>query len=340
MKNQFKWLNVFSVVFSAGLFAMIITVFMLRRHLTFTRPTSEMIRLISILFVMLFVISIVVSGLLYYGLRASQRRVVQKLQWLILGQYTHNIFKKQQDTTYAPLDYLGVIDEQINSLSFQLKDISDSLLAFSEKHQPIALKQEEEIITQERKRLARDLHDSVSQQLYAAAMIVSSAKYTIDDSNVLNQQLTILENVINASQRELRALLLHLRPVTLENKTLAQGLTLLLEEVRQKVDVEVISDIDTFDVPTTIENHLFRIVQELISNTLRHSKATRIEVYLKKDNQKIKLRFIDNGQGFDVKQSMIGHYGLQNMKERVHGVGGQMSIVSVAFEGTSVDITI
>lgn len=340
MRTQFKWINVFSVVFGASLLGVVFSIFMLRHNLVFDNTVRQMIKISVLLFLMMILVSAVVSALLYYGLRSNQRRIVQKLQWLILGNYTHNVFQKDISNRLSSLDYLGVIDKQLNSLSQQLKDYSDSLIAFSDKHQPLALKQEETIIAQERDRLARDLHDSVSQQLYAATMIVSGIKYTLSDSTQLEKQLNILENIINESQKEVRALLLHLRPVSLENKTLAQGLRLLMHEIQQKVDCQIVYEIDDCDVAPTVENHLFRIVQELLSNSLRHAKANRIEVYLKKDNDRLKLRVVDNGQGFDVKETVIGHYGLQNVKERVNGIGGQITIVSVKYNGTSVDITI
>lgn len=340
MKTQFKWINVFSVVFGASLLGVVLSIFMLRHHLVFNDTMRQMFKIGVLLTLMMILVSAVVSSLLYYGLRSNQRRIVQKLQWLILGNYTHEVFQKSTSNVWNSLDYLGVVDEQLNSLSQQLKEYSDSLMAFSDKHQPLALEQEETIILQERQRLARDLHDSVSQQLYAAAMIVSGAKYTLSDMVQLEKQLVILENIINESQKEVRALLLHLRPVSLENKTLSQGLRVLMNEVQQKVDCQIIYDIDDCEVVPTVENHLFRIVQELLSNSLRHAKASRIEVYFKKDNGRLKLRVVDNGQGFDVKEKAMSHYGLQNVKERVNGIGGQITIVSVKYDGTSVDITI
>lgn len=340
MKEKFKWLNVFSVVFGASLLGVVLSIFMLRRHLVFDNPLRQMFKIGVLLTLMMILVSVVVSSLLYYGLRSNQRRIVQKLQWLILGNYTHDVFQKSASNSWNSLDYLGVVDKQLNSLSQQLKDYSDSLMSFNNKHQPLALEQEEAIIVQERQRLARDLHDSVSQQLYAAAMIVSGAKYTLADITQLEKQLVILENIINESQKEVRALLLHLRPVSLENKTLSQGLRVLMHEVQQKVDCQIVYEIDDCDVLPTVEAHLFRIVQELLSNSLRHAKASRIEVYLKQDNDRLKLRVVDNGQGFDVKENVIGHYGLQNVKERVNGIGGQITIVSVKYDGTSIDITI
>lgn len=340
MKTQFKWINIFIVVFGASLIGVVSSVFMLRHHLIFENTMRQMFKISILLTLMMILVSAVVSALLYYGLRSNQRRIVQKLQWLILGNYTHKVFQKHPSNSWSSLDYLGVIDKQLNSLSQQLKDYSDGLIAFSDKHQPLALEQEETIIAQERQRLARDLHDSVSQQLYAAAMIVSGVKYTLSDIKQLEKQIVILENIINESQKEVRALLLHLRPVSLENKTLSQGLRLLMHEVQQKVDCQILYEIDDCDIVPTVENHLFRIVQELLSNSLRHAKASRIEVYLKKANDRLKLRVVDNGQGFDVKETVIGRYGLQNVKERVNGIGGQITIVSVKYDGTSIDITI
>lgn len=340
MKTQFKWINVFLIVFSASVLAILLSIFVLRHQLYFDEGVITLLRLGALLILMLALISSVVSALLYYGLRANQRRLVQKLQWLILGNYTHDVFQKKANQPLATLDYLGIVDDQLNSLSIQLKESADNLLAFSEKHTPLALEQEEQILLEERKRLARDLHDSVSQQLYAASMMVSGAKYTLRHDEAIMQQMTILEKTIDAAQQELRALLLHLRPVDLENKTLSQGLLKLMVELSQKVSIEVVYDIDDCELLPTVESHLFRIVQELVSNSLRHAKATRLEVYLKKDNARVKLRVVDNGQGFDVRKDMIGHYGLQNVKDRVSGIGGQVTIVSVPYHGTSVDITI
>src|SRR5699024_1361677 len=93
----------------------------------------------------------------------------------------------------------------------------------------------EEQVIQERQRLARELHDSVSQQLFAASMLLSAINETIDVNETSAKQLQQTEKIVQQAQLEMRALLLHLRPAALKGKTLAEGMNDLLMELRQKV---------------------------------------------------------------------------------------------------------
>ena len=101
----------------------------------------------------------------------------------------------------------------------------------------------QEIIEQERNRLARELHDSVSQQLFAASMMMSAINETKQQSESENdreaKQLKMVEEMIHQSQLEMRALLLHLRPVALKNKSLQEGIEELLIELSQKVTMDI-----------------------------------------------------------------------------------------------------
>ena len=89
-----------------------------------------------------------------------------------------------------------------------------------------------------------------------------------------------------------------------------------------------------------MEDNLFRVIQELLSNVVRHSKASEVEVYLKKTGQQIQLRIIDDGVGFDMKNQKSGNYGLQNIRERINGLGGHVKLISFKQQGTSVEIII
>src|SRR5699024_6247691 len=132
----------------------------------------------------------------------------------------------------------------------------------------------QEIVVEERNRLARDLHDAVSQQLFAASMMMSAiteAKY--DVSTELNHQLSMVEKMIQQSQLEMRALLLHLRPVQLKGKQLQEGIEDLISELMSRLPIEVSYQIEQFAIDKGIENQLFRILQEAVSNTLRHAEA-------------------------------------------------------------------
>lgn len=191
-------------------------------------------------------------------------------------------------------------------------------------------------LVEERQRLARELHDSVSQQLFAASMLLSTVTQNNEDAAVLVQ----IEKIVQQAQLEMRALLLHLRPIALQNKKLAQGLRELIEELQQKAPFAL--HYELADVPLTKaqEDHLFRIAQEALSNTLRHAKATDVELLLMERANMYILRIQDNGVGFDVHHQKIGSYGMKNIVERATEIGGICTITSVVGQGTKVEVQI
>lgn len=202
-------------------------------------------------------------------------------------------------------------------------------------------KQIQEIVSQERNRLARELHDSVSQQLFAASMFMSAITESQSDMEKTEmKQFKVVEEMIHQSQLEMRALLLHLRPVALKGKSLHEGMKELLLELAQKVTMEINWKMEPVTLDKGIEDHLFRILQESISNTLRHAKANSLEVLLIVRDGLIILRITDDGIGFNVEESKTGSYGLQNMHERAVELGGTMHLVSVPNKGTKLEVKI
>lgn len=204
-------------------------------------------------------------------------------------------------------------------------------------------KRVQEIVSEERNRLARELHDSVSQQLFAASMLMSAIAETPSESRSPGEQkqLDMVERTIQQSQLEMRALLLHLRPVALRGKTLQQGMEELLVELAQKMPLDIQWKVEEMDLDKGVEDHLFRILQESVSNTLRHAKAASLDVRLIIRESMIILRVVDDGQGFDVNESKVtSSYGLQNMKERALEIGGTVKIISVLGKGTSLEVKV
>ena len=126
----------------------------------------------------------------------------------------------------------------------------------------------------------------------------------------LDQQILILEKMVQDSQLEMRALLLHLRPLGLKDKSLGEGIKDLVIDL-QKVPMKVVHEIQDFKVPKGIEDHLFRITQEAISNTLRHSNSTKVTVELFNKDDYLLLRIQDNGKGFNVDEKLEQSYGLK-----------------------------
>lgn len=238
--------------------------------------------------------------------------------------------------------------EELQSIANRVGKIQKQIAEQAKLSQKLATEKAEdiesrmqEIISQERNRLARELHDSVSQQLFAASMLMSAineAKPMQDDRET--KQLKIVEEMIHQSQIEMRALLLHLRPAALKGKTLQEGIEELLVELSQKVTMQIKWKIEDFPLDKGIEDHLFRILQESVSNTLRHAKSKTLEVLLIQRDDFVILRVVDDGIGFNVEEAKAGSYGMQNMYERAVEVGGTLKIISLKNSGTRLEVKI
>jgi len=195
-------------------------------------------------------------------------------------------------------------------------------------------------VIEERQRLARELHDAVSQQLFAISMTATAVSRTIEkDWERARRQVQLIEEMAAVAQSEMRALLLHLRPVHLDGKNLAQALERLVGELKAKVPMDIAVDVDsTILFRPSAEDHLFRIAQEALSNALRHAKASKMVMRLERDGAKAKLSFADNGVGFDLEEKKQASYGLLTMEERIHELGGNIQIHTAPGEGTAIEM--
>ncbi|MFC0272375.1 sensor histidine kinase [Metabacillus herbersteinensis] len=243
-----------------------------------------------------------------------------------------------QQTTLPELQAIWTRIEKIHKQITEQTKLSQKLAKEKAEDQE---KRMQEIVSQERNRFARELHDSVSQQLFAASMMMSAITETrplSDDRET--KQLKMVEETIHQSQLEMRALLLHLRPVALKGKTLQEGMQELLVELSQKVPMDIKWKIEPIPLDKGVEDHLFRILQESVSNTLRHAKAISLDVLLIKRDDLVILRVVDDGVGFDVEQSKAGSYGLQNMHERAVEIGGTLKMISLKNKGTRLEVKV
>lgn len=272
--------------------------------------------------------------------RQKMKKIEDALRMLNEGQYSAKIFLKMFSEE-TPVQVNKVIDREILRLHEKIMLISEEAVSASQQASTISEETREEILENERHRIARELHDSVSQQLFAAAMLLSTIqenKELLSDN--IKPQITLIGDIIGDAQSEMRALLLHLRPIKLDGKSLKEGIEQLLLELKSKVPITISHDIEDIKLTEVVEDHLFRIVQELLSNVLRHSRASELEVYLKKTEDFYQLRFIDDGKGFDMTQKKDSGFGLRNIQERIAGLGGNVRIISFPDQGTSVEIRI
>lgn len=261
------------------------------------------------------------------------RQIDKKLDNLVKGQSIHI-----EDDSYTEVKSL---QQKLNQLQEKIRKQAEYAQSLATKRAEEREKSLQEIVVQERNRLARELHDSVSQQLFAASMMMSAineSQAALDEK--VKKQLHLVENMIQQSQLEMRALLLHLRPVALKGKSLLEGIEELLEELKLKVPMEISWKVENFKLDKGVEDQLFRILQESVSNTLRHSKANQLQVMLIKRDNNVILRVVDDGVGFDVNRVKTGSYGLQNMEERALEIGGTMKIISLPNEGTRLEVKV
>ncbi|NHN34573.1 sensor histidine kinase [Paenibacillus agricola] len=262
-----------------------------------------------------------------------------------LGEVMLALEKGNLTRTVPPLgeDEIGRLGEQLNEITKKWEEQVSSLQRLSNDNAQLAQKAKYSAIVEERQRLARELHDAVSQQLFAISMTATAVGRTLDkDFDKAQRQIYLIEEMASVAQSEMRALLLHLRPVHLEGKRLAEGLVELLQELADKVPMEIVGELtDDIQLPQGIENHLFRIVQEAMSNALRHSKATRLEVRLTQTSaESIRLLIRDNGIGFDLDVKKHASYGIMTMKERVNEIGGSLNLITAPGKGTRIDIRV
>jgi NarL family two-component system sensor histidine kinase LiaS len=239
-------------------------------------------------------------------------------------------------------DEIGRLGEQLGKLGRRWEEQVTSLQRLSTNNAELAAQARMSAVVEERQRLARELHDAVSQQLFAISMTATAVGRTMDnDFERARRQVELIEEMASAAQSEMRALLLHLRPVHLEGKRLAQAIPELVEEMKAKVPVDIGIDIEQ-DLPLNkgMENHLFRIVQEALSNTLRHSKATRMDIVLQRRGETVRLGIRDNGIGFDTQVKKQASYGMTNMEERVTELGGSLNVASAPGKGTRIEIRV
>ena len=198
---------------------------------------------------------------------------------------------------------------------------------------------------QERQKLARELHDSVSQALYGIGLGARTAIKLLEsenpDKNNLSSALDYVLSLATAGLAEMRALIFELRPEFLEAEGLIAALTRHVEALRARHKLALALELETEpDVAVNVKEVLYRVAQEALQNMLKHAGATRAEVALRSEGGQVTLQVRDDGQGFDLRRHFPGHLGLQSMRERVEGVGGAFSVQSAPGSGTTIRVTI
>ena len=221
-------------------------------------------------------------------------------------------------------DELGQLAQRLNNMAEQLQNLLNT-------RQKLAS-------LEARNRLARDLHDSVKQQVFAVSMQVRTAKMLLkSDADEAQEHLQEAEQLVQKTQQELTALVRELRPIALENKGFVIALRELVADWSRQTDIKVSLRIACEQALSfALEEALFRVVQEALANVARHSEATTVSLSLLCEQDSVQLSINDNGKGFDLAMANEVGLGLSSMRERIEALGGCIEIKSKPTVGTSI----
>jgi signal transduction histidine kinase len=198
-------------------------------------------------------------------------------------------------------------------------------------------------VLEERQRLARELHDSVTQSLYAIALYAEATSRAITDRDPESASAN-LQQISESTQEalgEMRLLLYELRPPLLEEQGLTAALRSRLHAVEARAGLTTEFDSSGEErLPAAKEQELYRLAQEALNNVLKHAHATRVSVRLEAGAAGTLLEIADDGVGFDLSVDGSEGYGLPGMRERAERLGGRFEVESASGKGTRVRVSI
>lgn len=251
-------------------------------------------------------------------------------------------------------DVLGVLrvdhheDDYFSAERARLLTAVGSQAALAMRYSQLHAQEREMAVVAERNRLARELHDAVSQTLFAANMVASTVLRRLEaaapDSAAaaLRHELQTLERLNRGALAEMRLLMFELRPDAMEHAALADLLQHGIEAARCRGELNVQARLDRHDgLPPATRIQVYRIAQEALSNLVRHSRASEALVEWRVHASGVAtLRIADDGGGFDPAQVPAGHFGLESMRSRALEIGARLSVTSGVAEGTEVRLEV
>jgi len=197
---------------------------------------------------------------------------------------------------------------------------------------------------EERERISVDLHDGVAQWLAAASYRAQTVNALLsgNDNNEAQDEMATMESTIDKSLKELRRVLIGLRPPALDELGLSHALQQSLEALKTDgLDCQFSETGTPVRLPSDIEIAIYRVAQEALTNVRKHADATRVNLRLQFQADKLVVEIRDNGIGFGLSQTLdsaisVGHMGLLGMKQRVETLGGDIKIKTGEGAGTTI----
>lgn len=200
---------------------------------------------------------------------------------------------------------------------------------------------------EERQRLARELHDSVTQALFSATLHARAAQLALDRAGQAPETpaaraIGQLRALTQGALAEMRALIFELRPGALAEEGLAAALAKHAAALaaREELHVQVAVPDERLPLDSAAEEHLYRLAQEALNNVAKHAHARHVRVHIALEDDSITLTIADDGVGFDPTLERPGHLGLGTMADRARTIGATLAIESIPGQGTTVRATV
>ncbi len=226
--------------------------------------------------------------------------------------------------------------DEVGQMEYQFNRMAEQLALSMAKQKELA---ESNARLAERSRISRELHDAISQDLFSLRMLAGGLQTALPADSPVHQQVVTLEQTSTNMIREMRALLLELRPSQLDQLGLAESLEELAKAYHTRLGITVTTHITPVQLSPRIEHTLLRIAQEAVTNAARHANATMITLTLEPELQGVALTITDNGKGFHPKTLDVQHgLGLRLMQERVEELHGTFLLHSELCQGTRLSI--
>jgi signal transduction histidine kinase len=259
--------------------------------------------------------------------------------------------KRDEQLRHIPVIFISALDETLDKVeAFQAGGIDYITKPFQ--HEEVVLRAENHLSLfrlywrsqelakmEERQRIARDLHDAVTQTLFSASMMAETLLLSIADEKT-STSLQRVQQLIQGALAEMRTLLIELRPEALETTALSDLLQHLAQmtiartssQVEVHIDQEIVLEPD-------VKTVFYRVAQEALNNIIKHARASHVDIELQRDQGVVLLRISDNGNGFDPTDLRAGHFGIDIMDERAQMINASLAVNSTINKGTDVTLT-
>jgi signal transduction histidine kinase len=223
--------------------------------------------------------------------------------------------------------------DEISQLAVRLNNMAEQLQRFLKRNQEMA-------VSEERNRLARELHDSAKQEALAASLHLGTALTLFErDPDEAKNHLAEADNLVDSVRRELTDLIHELRPPSMNGTRFDETVHEYIIEWAHQTGIRASFHVEGFvDLPLKIKQAIYRIMQEALANVARHSSAGNVEITLAFRDTLVEFSLRDDGIGFVTQQQFVG-MGLDSMRERAGSLNGDFSIQSEAGQGTKIVAT-